>query len=140
MGFRLITQVGMATKDPKVLMELAQGFLRGVVANNRVIIREALKRGRRVPPLYSSGVRYEREPWAGKFEEFADILTVLKRGWGDCDDLAAWRVAELQEMGENADIRIYTRPVKRKNQRRMMHVVVRRASGEIEDPSRYLGL
>ena len=29
---------------------------------------------------------------------------VLSRGWGDCDDLAPWRVAELQEAGEKATI------------------------------------
>lgn len=162
MGFRLVTTVGMATRDPKVLAELAQAFLRGVILNNQLTIREAKRRGKPIPLLYESGVEYDREPWAGKFEEFADILTVLRRGWGDCDDLAAWRVAELREIGEprlglppeeKADTRIYWRGKCRFHRPHVnlrcagclktqltMHVQVRRADGRIEDPSRLLGL
>lgn len=110
MGFTLVTRVGMATRDGRLLSILAQGFLRGVVASNRVTLRTAKQLGKPIPPLYSSGVEYDREPWAGLFEEFADITTVLNRGWGDCDDLAAWRVAELLEQGElAADVRLYWR-------------------------------
>ena len=140
MAFRLVTTVGQCTRDPKVLATLAQAFLRGVVLSNQVLIRERKKLGKPIPPLYKSGVRYEREPW-DHVEEFADILTVLRRGWGDCDDLAAWRVAELRESGETgADIRIYWRPKKKPNSPLMMHVQVRRANGAVEDPSRFLGL
>lgn len=136
MGFTLVTRVGPATRSKRVIAALAQGFLRGVVASNQVTIREMRRKGRTIPPLYESGVVYRREPpW--KHEEFADILTVLRRGWGDCDDLCAYRVAELRESGEDpkADIRIYWRP--RSN---VMHVEVRRGDGRIEDPSRFLGL
>lgn len=142
MGFRLVTTVGMVTRDPKILASLAQGFLRGVVANNQLIIRTYKRLGKPIPPLYHSGVRYEREPWTDR-EEFADILTVLKRRWGDCDDLAAWRVAELREQGEKgADVRIYWRPPHQRKPGKpmVMHVQVRRANGDIEDPSRFLGL
>jgi len=62
---------------------------------------------------------------------------VLSRGWGDCDDLAPYRVAELQEAGEKAKIRITWRRV---GKRRTYHVLVRRADGRIEDPSRLLGM
>lgn len=141
MGFKLVTEVGMVTRNPRILAALAQGFLRGVVANNRLILKVAKSQGTPIPSLYESGVRYEREPWTDR-EEFADILTVLKRGWGDCDDLAAWRVAELQEAGEKADVRIYWRPKAYFSPQKpmMMHVQVRRGSGAIEDPSRFLGL
>ena len=125
MGFLLVTKVGMHAPNARVLAELAQGFLRGVVASNRVTIRFARREGRPIPPLYSSGVVYDREPWAGQFEEFADLTTVLHRGWGDCDDLCAWRVAELLEGGEPAaDIRVYWR-ISRTGQKKM-HIQVRR--------------
>lgn len=109
MGFRLVTNVGVGTRDGKTLALLVQGFLRGVVACNRVTIRNAKAKGRPLPRLYASGVAYDREPWPKGVEEFADIVTILERGWGDCDDLCAWRVAELQETGEPADVRIYWR-------------------------------
>lgn len=137
MGFTLVTTVGRGTNDPRIMAALCMAFLRGVVACNRVIIREAKDRGRPVPSIYNAGVRYEREPWSDH-EEFADLLTVLRRGWGDCDDLCAWRVAELLEQGEKASCRIYWRP--RRNGERMMHCQVRRGDGSIEDPSRFLGL
>ena len=128
MGFILKTRVGCVTRNPRVLAALAQGFLRGVVASNRVTMQEAKRQGKRFPKLYQSGVRYEREPWAGEYEEFADCLTVLHRQWGDCDDLAAWRVAELQEAGEPADIHLYWRPREKTGGQLVMHVEVRRGS------------
>lgn len=125
MGFLLVTKVGMHAPNGRVLAVLAQGFLRGVVASNRVTMRFARRAGKPIPPLYQSGVVYDREPWAGRFEEFADLVTVLRRGWGDCDDLCAWRVAELQEQGESAaDIRLYWRVMP--TGQKMMHVQVRR--------------
>lgn len=100
-----------------------------------------------VPPLYSSGVRYENEPpW--KFdgrpaEEFACIPIVLARGFGDCDDLSPWRVAELRRAGEPAKIRIQWKRKTLANGtkgRKYFHIVVRRANGDIEDPSAKLGM
>ncbi len=49
------------------------------------------------PTLYTSGVRYEAEP-IGR-EDWQDVLTTLRRGNGDCEDLASWRAAELQKQG-----------------------------------------
>lgn len=105
--------------------------LEGLVAVNRQYLREF-----NVPKLYDSGVRYEEEP-QGTTEEFAAIPVVLARGWGDCDDLAPWRVAELREQGENAKIRIQW---KQRSTQRLFHIVVRRGDGTIEDPSALLGM
>lgn len=101
-----------------------------------------------VPGLYASGVRYQNEPEGQLFngmpaEEFALIPVVLARKWGDCDDLAPWRVAELIHSGESAKIRVQWRA--RKNPdgsqgRKYFHIVVRRANGNIEDPSALLGM
>ena len=84
------------------------------------------------PPLYSSGVRYREEPPGT--EEFCAIPDVLRRGWGDCDDLAPWRAAELRLCGEEAT----AEPVHMGDG--LWHVVVRRADGSIEDPSALLGM
>lgn len=49
------------------------------------------------PPLYESGVHYERENGT---ENWLDIPHIIEAGWGDCEDLACWRVAELRMKGE----------------------------------------
>lgn len=85
-------------------------------------------RQRPVVPLYRSGVRYEPEPWGGDPEEWAPPPVVLRRGWGDCDDLVMWRVAELRAAGEPATVQVMRRGVR-------YHVRVRRADGRVEDPS-----
>jgi hypothetical protein len=156
MGFRLLTKIATHTNDQRVVAMFAIPLLRIVAASNRLEMRSARKKGKPYPPLYKSGIVYCREPWSGRIEEFADCRTVLRRGWGDCDDLCAYRLAELLEAGERAarpcarhvsaephckqcvpgaDIRIYWR-----GPGKPMHVEVRRASGAIEDPSRFLGL
>ena len=94
----------------------------------------------KVPPLYSSGVRYQEEP-LGTDEEFACIPVILGRGWGDCDDLAPWRVAELQHAGEKAKIRIQWKKLLIGGRKtKLFHILVRREDGTIEDPSRILGM
>lgn len=111
-----------------------------------------------VPPLYQAGVRYQEEP-RGKpgivgrpNEEFASIPAILSRGWGDCDDLAPWRCAELRHQGFSAKIRVQWRKFPNG---KLFHIVVRRegpvpdfnprymvrdGNTVIEDPSRALGM
>lgn len=141
--FTLRTEVGRATDNPRTLAKLARIGLELTIANNRVTFREYRRRtGRRFPRLYTMArkgrVRYEREREEG--EEFADALTVLGRGWGDCDDLICWRIAELREAGENATVIIYARPRANPDDGWKMHCQLRRANGRIEDPSRFMGL
>jgi hypothetical protein len=90
-----------------------------------------------VPPIYSAGVRYQREP-AGR-EDWDIAPIVYARGWGDCEDLAAWRAAELRlGLGgvppERAIADTY------QSGPRTWHCIVRRADGSIEDPSLMLGM
>ncbi len=113
------------------------------VTSAQVAINKAYILENNVPDLYESGVRYQREPRGQKFEEFAAIPIILARGWGDCDDLAPWRVAELrQKYGEKANIRIQWKPRNPKKPKgaTLYHVVVRRENGVIEDPSLILGM
>lgn len=83
--------------------------------------------------LYESGVRYAREPKGREYWAAAD--EVLRAGVGDCEDLVAWRVAELRVAGEKA------RPLAYQTRRLgVVHCVVLRGDGTREDPSRVLGM
>lgn len=85
----------------------------------------------RLPPLYAAGVHYQREDGT---EKWLGPLDVYAAGVGDCEDLVAWRVAELRMSGERANPLCYEpRPG-------LVHCVVRREDGQIEDPSRLLGM
>lgn len=136
-----------AVEDPRVVAHIARGFLRGVILQNRILIRQARRRGRPYPSLYESGVVFQREPKPKpghkRLQAMVDLRTVLRRRGGDCKHLCAWRVAELQE-GEDpaADIKIYwrTRVVRGRERPYIYHAEVRRGDGSVEDPSRFLGM
>lgn len=88
----------------------------------------------KAPLLYRSGVRYRREEGT---EEWRGIDEVLQTGYGDCEDLACWRVAELRLKG------IAARPFlswKRRGNFFLYHVRVLWPNGKIEDPSALLGM
>lgn len=117
-----------------------------VINFNRLYMRT-----HRVPSLYDSKVVYQEEPPGQPFEEFAPIPQILLRGWGDCDDLVPWRVAELREHGEPAQPRILWQKAKggKHKGKKIFHFVVRRArkkngvwtiTNEIECPSTILGM
>ena len=104
-------------------------------------------RQRRYPKLYEAGIVYRRED---KTENWLDIPHVIKAGWGDCEDLTFWRVAELREEGIKAAPFAKWRRV---NGVYKYHALVRRfapgrdhfgrvvnAKAWLEDPSRRLGM
>lgn len=96
-------------------------------------------RSREMPALYESGVRYSTESRRHAPEEWCDAAVVLRRGWGDCEDLAAWRVAELRLAGVAA-VPLVTWQLRRAGGR-LFHVRVRYPDGQhIEDPSARLGM
>jgi hypothetical protein len=84
------------------------------------------------PALYQSGFRYRREPPGS--EIWQPVSQVAQSRSGDCEDLAAYRVAELRKAGERATARVI-----RVNPE-LRHVMVVRADGRLEDPSRVLGM
>jgi hypothetical protein len=98
------------------------------------------------PRLYESGVVYIPEN-EGE-EVFADIPTVLSVGGGDCDDLVAWRVAELRfhAIDKRARVRLlaYPRECPRPDEPcTLYHVQVIRSGylkSHAEDPSARLGM
>jgi hypothetical protein len=96
---------------------------------------------RPLPGIYDAGVRYAREPMCrssrgqvGVCEEWLTAHEVIARGQGDCDDLGAWRAAELRLAGD-ADAHAIARP-----SAAGWHIVVRHGDGTIEDPSAKLGM
>lgn len=92
------------------------------------------------PALYDSGVRYKREPRGS--ERWLTPSVVLLKGEGDCEDLAAYRAAELRVTGEDPG----ARAVVVRSGDRTWHAVVDRTEGEhaaydeFEDPSAALGM
>jgi hypothetical protein len=91
-----------------------------------------------VPPLYGAGVVYRREP-DGQ-DDWKHCERVFRDRCGDCEDLAAYRAAELRvQLGEPAEA-IPVRAGRTHSGGELWHAVVRRADGTIEDPSRALGM
>jgi len=116
-------------------IEIARAALLGLQSADEVILRRAAARGRPLPPLYRSGVRYRLEAPGTESWDTADRC--LRRGWGDCEDLAAWRAAELRVSGGDPRAHVTIVPT---SQARQWHAVVRRGDGRLEDPSRRLGM
>jgi hypothetical protein len=88
------------------------------------------------PALYRAGVVYRAEP-IGQ-ENWRDIPSVLRDRYGDCEDLACWRAAEIVEREK-----IAARPAfrwRRKPGYAVYHIFVRLPDGTTEDPSRRLGM
>jgi hypothetical protein len=74
----------------------------------------------------------------GGGEIFREIPRIIENGGGDCDNVAAWRAAELRELGIAACPYITWR--KRPDGGTTYHVIVRWPDGSSEDPSLLLGM
>ena len=147
--------------------------LEGMAKVNEWHIARALKQTQKgigipIPPLYASGVRYQEDPPG--HEDWRDCLAVLRRGIGDCDQVVAWRVAELRVNGTPAEpvlkwqwipremmlylygrddrgnynhdraVQIVTKMIGKAAGCWMVHCLVRFPDGSIEDPSKILGM
>lgn len=91
-------------------------------------------------PLYQSGIYYQAEE-IGK-EDFFDIPTLLIQGYGDCEDLSAWRAAEYQSVGYWAQPLVTWEAYENRRSGIIditFHVRVQTQLG-IEDPSALLGM
>lgn len=96
-----------------------------------------LVRARVVPTARAAiarGVRWRPEPPGD--EHFDGARTVMRRGWGDCDDLAPWHAASLRATGEDPDARARVVP----SGPGRWHAIVERGDGSIDDPSRWAGM
>lgn len=114
----------------RVPLRGAEDVLGALRAHVDACVRDLARRPQR--PLYAAGVRYMRSDPTERWQLPSETAA---RGGGDCEDLAAWRVAELRRAGERG-----ARVVVRRTGPRVLHAVVLRADGTIEDPSRRLGM
>ena len=105
----------------------------------------------KLPPLYSSGVKYKPE---GTPELWLDAEEIVAQGHDDCEGLAAYRAGEL--LNEGYDARVWTRLITRPSRAmggsggrppgsRLFHAVtqVRDDQGKpigYDDPSQRLGM
>jgi hypothetical protein len=90
-----------------------------------------------IPALYSGRIVYKREPQ--RREEWQSALETAFRGYGDCEDLVAYRVGELRAQG------ILAFPVVSSITPKLRHVTLRYLdpktnSWVTEDPSKRLGM
>lgn len=129
----LVSQIDpVVLADPLAACALIRAHLLTMAATDYAILTRV-----NLPRVYDADVIWMQEPNAGLYEEIADCLTVVRRGWGDCDDLVPWRIAELWLSGEDpkAAPKVYQRA-----EDDLIHTEVRRGDGSVEDPARYLGM
>lgn len=101
--------------------------LEGLTSLNEEILGQG-----QLPPLYASGARYQTEP----NEMWRHAAMVAGQGWGDCEDLAAYRAGECRVTGEDPDAYVHTYV----SGPRRLHAIVMHGDGTIEDPSLALGM
>lgn len=120
--------------DVPPIPEAIEAVAEGLTRLNVALMRFADERGVELPPLYGSGMVYRREPRGREWWENAeDVASLSTKRSGDCEDLAAYRAAELRYWdGELARVAIL------RTARGTFHAVVLREDGTLEDPSRIL--
>jgi hypothetical protein len=106
--------------------------LEGLTGVNEVLMR----RDPSIPPLYSTGALWEVRPGDPSELKWRYAPDVAGEGWGDCQDLSAYRAAELRVSGVDpkAHVRVYP------SGPNSYHAVVARGDGSVEDPSVILGM
>lgn len=143
MGYRSLFELGsfdeLGTTTRCWLVLHAVYFLTAVNVRNLMAHPET-------PPLYTSGVRYRPQrtiggaPTGDDVDLWWDIPIVRAMGEGSCEDLAAWRIAELQARGSGLErsAQPYVHSIEHPTGT-VYHVVVR-YGGREEDPSVHLGM
>jgi hypothetical protein len=115
--------------------EAIEAVAEGLVRLNEWYFEEACNAGVVVPRLYGGGFVYRREPPGREWwESVADVLGVVAQRGGDCEDLSAYRAAELRVFEGDPDARVKVV----KTRRETFHAIVEHGDGTIEDPSRIL--
>lgn len=125
-------RIRLAVPDAAIKPDVLDAALEAVTRTNERLIDEG-----HVPladEAIAKGVKWKPEPPGD--EHFDHAMTVVKRGWGDCDDLAPYQAASLRVTGEDPGARAF---VKKTGPGRW-HAMVERSDGSIEDPSADAGM
>lgn len=126
-------------KLPGTGLDLSFSIRDSVLAQARVWARALKKKPLR--PFYSLGLRYRPEPSNNLAEEWVDPYTMVKRGYGDCDDMVIMRLAQIfNESGFDVDD-LYARlpawpTVAREKGTGRYHVFIGFPDGSWEDPAK----
>lgn len=141
---KIMAPIFVANSPRHVVMsrDMLRGGVIGLMLENMAWLRAFPQ----TPLLYNADVIYKpekRKEGSGRVieygEEWQTIPWVIFRGYGDCEDLGAWRAAELnQRFGIRA--LPYIRVRRMPNGYWRAHVVVKWPNGQIEDPSAKLGM
>ncbi len=102
--------------------------LEGLVQINGLV----LDKNRDIPDVYSSGARWRNVPHT----TWRRADQIAGEGWGDCEGLSSWKVAQDRLTGYDPDARVgvyHTGPKK-------YHAIVIHGDDSIEDPSVKLGM
>lgn len=145
----MLLGISVEGEDPHEVAAQMGYYLIGLTQANRLIMRR-----RRIPPIYSSGVRYEVEPWAGDVQSLRNCREAFEDGWAECKSLSAWLCAQYREQAPDEltasryDIDVTWEDFSRDplglglvpfgGVVRVFHARVVHPSGKIEDPSKRL--
>lgn len=88
-----------------------------------------LKTHPETPSVYDSGIRYVEDKGQ---DDWCDIPEVIRRGYGDCDDINAWRLGELLFRGIECKAGV---DVTRSENDVTYHTFVVYPDGSTEDPA-----
>lgn len=90
-----------------------------------------------LPPIYAAGVKFAAIP----HDNWRTAARIATEGWGDCEGLSSWRVAELRAgRGTDAVVDPAARVGCYHTGPRKYHAIVIRGDDAIEDPSVLLGM
>lgn len=111
--------------NPKLWEKFLNFFVR------QCLVRTSIQ-GKNLPDLYRSKIAYQRE--TGEYWQRPEETHEL--GFGDCEDLAIYRVCELRRSGIPARCRVR----RSRNNPHQYHCIVEIIPGVYEDPSALRGM
>lgn len=109
----------------------------GAALEATTVANEGLAARGELPDLFKSlergAIKWQPERFTDG-EHFDLAPEVVRRGWGDCDDLAPWLAAQLRHLGNECRATAY------KSGPQRWHAVVELRDGKILDPSQWAGM
>jgi hypothetical protein len=125
-------RIAVAVPEAEVTKPVLDAALESVTRLNEQLLKEGS-----VPTFdraLAKGLRWKPEPPGDEHFDHAGII--VKRKWGDCDDIAPYYAATLRHTGKDPD----AQAVARRSGPHRWHAEVMRGDGSIEDPSRMAGM